>query len=557
MADVSRGNGREQLRRLFPLMAGLAASGLGMAVLIGWHTGSTALVHIHRSFVAMQYATALCFLLSGAGLAAVAAKRRSAALVFSAIVGAVGTLSLAEYLFHKNIGIDNLAFLLKFSIPNASDVAHMAPNTATCFLLTAAALAIPDVRLPLNSKDDLRRILGSIIVVFGIVALIGQFGDLETAYGRAGKIGMAVHTAVGFLVLGSGILSLAENTGAWTEMWPRWLSGLAAATITFLAISLWQEIDRRDASLIERGLVEQATLLKGEFRSALELRVLLLDRMADRWRARGGIPRGEWQREARRCIEDQPGIRTVAWVDDRLHMRWIEPSMRPGDPAGSDPALTFDKKYAAALQQARDGHAVQITSTVEPPLDGRRLLVSSPIRTGARFEGLILGVIDVEDLIKSILPETFLAMHDIEISAGNEKIFSSIGRGKIRTSGYSAKDDSQFYGINWQVRIWPKRAPLAADISRVPDTILIAGVVITFLIALSLNYALIMRDARRIKESESRLSSNPGQCGRRYLRAGPERTYDFRQQDRRNLARIFRRRDGGNTDACADPSSPS
>ena len=171
-----------------------------------------------------------------------------------------------------------------------------------------------------------------------------------------------------------------------------------------------------------------------------------------------------------------------------------------------DLARVLKKKPAVTFQRAREGRSVQIMSSDGLPSDGKGLLVSFPIRAGGRFDGLILGVIDVEALIKSVLPETFLAAYDIAISADNEDVFSSIGRGEQRTTGYLAEGDSETYGINWQLRIWPKRAPLAVDISRVPDTVLIAAVVITFLIALSLNYTLIMRDARRIKESETRLS---------------------------------------------------
>lgn len=41
---------------------------LGSIVIIGWYTGSARLLQISPSFVAMQYNTALCFLLFGIAL---------------------------------------------------------------------------------------------------------------------------------------------------------------------------------------------------------------------------------------------------------------------------------------------------------------------------------------------------------------------------------------------------------------------------------------------------------------------------------------------------------
>ena len=51
--------------------AGLTAV-LGLMVLVGWHAHAPMLVQVHPTFVPMQYNTELGFLLSGAGLLALA-----------------------------------------------------------------------------------------------------------------------------------------------------------------------------------------------------------------------------------------------------------------------------------------------------------------------------------------------------------------------------------------------------------------------------------------------------------------------------------------------------
>ena len=81
---------------------------LGLTVLVGWHTHNLALFRVHPSFVAMSYITALGFFLCGATLFFVLRGLSRPALVGGACVLAIGSLTLCEYLFGRDLGIDEL-----------------------------------------------------------------------------------------------------------------------------------------------------------------------------------------------------------------------------------------------------------------------------------------------------------------------------------------------------------------------------------------------------------------------------------------------------------------
>jgi PAS domain S-box-containing protein len=491
---------------VFPTIAGFLSCLLGLAVMVGWHSGNTALVHVHKSFVAMQYTTALGFLLSGASLLLLVWGRVRFSIALAAIVGVFGILTLMEYLFVADFGIDRL-FSLPIEIAKPRELTRMAPNTALCFSLTAAALMIPLYRIFSGFRDAILRILGSIIVAFAIVALIGHLGAVETAYWKIDKIGMAVHTAAGFLTLGVGLLTLTRTSLDWKVMWPRWLSGVAAATITFLFICLWQEMDRRETSLVEHELEEEATLFASSLRMALALRTTALEGLAERWRARADLPVGTLQQDAVSLIGKLPGIIAIGRRDSRGRTNWLATSPAFDRAAAEVVAQAVDGRQPAPADDARTLPRMRVATFPEAPLRQAGLVIVSPLVMNKGQIGAIIALVDADASLKADLPKAITAKYGFSLHIGDGAVpTEAISRPGIKRLVFGDAT-AAIADADWHLRIWAARGPLANPSSRLPNVVMVSGIVVAFFITLLLNYALISRDARRIRESESRLSA--------------------------------------------------
>ena len=114
---------------------------LGLVVLVGWYTHKEALVQVHPAFVPMQYNTALGFLLCGLGLLCLRFGRLPFTAICGGMVAAIGLLTLVEYIFGADLGIDQL-LMEHYITTETSHPGRMAPNTALCFLLTGLALLL-------------------------------------------------------------------------------------------------------------------------------------------------------------------------------------------------------------------------------------------------------------------------------------------------------------------------------------------------------------------------------------------------------------------------------
>jgi hypothetical protein len=187
-------------------VTGVATLFLGLLVIFGWYTHNETLVQVLPTFVPMQYNTALGFVLCGGGLILLGLGRRRAATVTGYLAVAVGSLTLVEYIFQVNLGIDELFMEHDITVAT-SNPGRMAPNTAICFTLMGLGIALHPKSWSQSTRSLVKVILGSLAFGLAIVALSGYFTRLETAYGWGNLTRMAVHTSVGFIIASIGLLA--------------------------------------------------------------------------------------------------------------------------------------------------------------------------------------------------------------------------------------------------------------------------------------------------------------------------------------------------------------
>lgn len=231
------------LKVLIIFIGGLCAL-LGLLVLIGWHTANEQLIQVLPIFVPMQYNTALGFLFAGLGLLVIILNQHDllGKILFS-IVGAIGLLTILQYLLGISFGIDEI-LMEHYITVETSHPGRMAPNTALCFLLTSVAIILALSKE--YKKIRISGVLGSLVFGLGLVAFVGYLINMEVTYGWGKLTNMAVHTALGFMTMGTGITSFSIFKEINYSVGNRinndfWLSGYSftfALTIFFIDLSL-------------------------------------------------------------------------------------------------------------------------------------------------------------------------------------------------------------------------------------------------------------------------------------------------------------------------------
>ncbi len=212
MSDINPHNAFTQGRPILPVKGlAIAVSAVGLIVLFGWTLDIDILKRLLPGLVTMKANTAAAFLLSGTCLylhlphfsssLAILLRRASALLV-----ALIGLVTLGEYIFGWEAGIDQLLFKDSPEAILTSHPGRMSDITALNFFLAGGALLLMEVRLwAATQAMIIAMMLTTLMALAGYIA-----GNLS--YTRIGfATSIAAHTVVNFLFLGAGVLAFSRN----------------------------------------------------------------------------------------------------------------------------------------------------------------------------------------------------------------------------------------------------------------------------------------------------------------------------------------------------------
>lgn len=200
------------LFRSISKIAGATAIFIGTLVLVGWIKDIIIFKSVFPALVAMKANTALAFLLSGISLWLLQGDiirpwSLRIARLCAFLILLIGLLTLIEYIFGWDMGIDQLLF--KDLAAASSPSGRMAFATAVNFLILGLALLI--IKTPRGF--GLAQFLTLSTAFISMVALIAYIYDVKSLYAVSPYSSMALHTAITFIVLSFGLLFSQPERG--------------------------------------------------------------------------------------------------------------------------------------------------------------------------------------------------------------------------------------------------------------------------------------------------------------------------------------------------------
>jgi PAS domain S-box-containing protein len=215
---------------------------MGVLALAGWLLGIDVLKSVWPGWVSMKINTALCFIVAGLSLGL----RRSepspvevgtawlnrAATVCAALVVAVGLLSLSEYLFGWNLGLDELVLRDDYQPVYTFSPGRMSLITAVNFLIMGLALLLPRRR----SMGILAQALTLIATWISLLTLVGYLYDAPEFFVFNFSTSMALHTVLCFLVLCLGVMCAWPDQGFMVPLTNESVGGVLARRLLPAAV---------------------------------------------------------------------------------------------------------------------------------------------------------------------------------------------------------------------------------------------------------------------------------------------------------------------------------
>jgi PAS domain S-box-containing protein len=228
-------------QRVARISSGIAIL-VGCLVLVGWTLDIAVLKSILPGLATMKANTALCFILAGVSLG-LRSRTRSRAFIpqlasgCAIAISAIGLLTLSQYFLGWDLGIDQLLVQDTPISPATLYPGRMGNNTALNFVLIGFALWLTGRKIRYGSA--IAQAAAICAIAIALLALVGYAYHVEVFHRFIFySSSMAIHTALSFLVVGSGILALRPERGLLKALTQPLMGSLTAQRLMPLAIAV-------------------------------------------------------------------------------------------------------------------------------------------------------------------------------------------------------------------------------------------------------------------------------------------------------------------------------
>jgi PAS domain S-box-containing protein len=220
------------LSRILGALCGGLAVLLGLSVLLGWAVHSPLLIRLAPELPRMLVTSAFGFVLSGLALLGIVFNRRWLTLACSGLAALLGTAYLTVFL---------------------SDPNRIARPSALCFVVLGTGFALQQVTSG-TRKSYILGVVGWLAAMIGASCAASVMWGSGDAFAMGDTKHMAFHTALGFVLLGSGAISLAVGMIQAGVRQPVWVSIGATVCLATIRIELLQVFSPRSQTSLSSAI---------------------------------------------------------------------------------------------------------------------------------------------------------------------------------------------------------------------------------------------------------------------------------------------------------------
>jgi two-component system, cell cycle sensor histidine kinase and response regulator CckA len=188
----------------------VVVASVGLAVVCGWLFNVPLLKSVMPGQATMKVNSACAFVAAGVALWLLHATRQGSQALrigraLSVIVIAVGGLTMAEYVFALDFGIDQIVLPDTAQAANGLPPGRMAPATALSFFMVGVALLTLKAHQPRFAAWPHWLVVPPLFI--STLAIVGYAYGVSSLYEVRSYSSMAAHTALAFFILTLSILA--------------------------------------------------------------------------------------------------------------------------------------------------------------------------------------------------------------------------------------------------------------------------------------------------------------------------------------------------------------
>lgn len=278
-----------------------------------------------------------------------------------------------------------------------------------------------------------------------------------------------------------------------------WLAGerqfaLPLAIFVLLAAgsyALYDTLEDKELGYVRKQMHDEARKIELLLTSQANDKIAALQRMAQRWVIGGGTPYELWRNDARNYTQQLSGLKALEWIDSTYRVRWVEPLR------GNESAVGLNVRFDAQRTQALTGAAALDSPTLTEPIDlvqGYPAFIAYlPLTVRGRFDGFVAGVFSIEDFFAGAVRGEIGTTYALSAIYHGKSYFSNGIAAASLDPSWTTEKRLQVYDKQWTLRLVPTLEFIESQKTSLPKAVLVAGLLIAALSALSVRYILVSR----------------------------------------------------------------
>ncbi len=462
---------------------------IGLTNITGWVFHWDRLIQLHPTLTPMVFNTAFSFLLCGAGIISHVFRSRLIPQICGLSVLILAVLTLIQYIFNIELGIDRLIFDPYISVRNPFP-GRMAPNTSIGFVLCGAAIFLLGSNPVTKLKKAVISLVGALSSALGVTVIVGYFFGFESIYGWGDYVRMAPTTAAAFAFCGISLfcLSITGEKNQKSQV-PRWLPIPVGMSVAMIALVMWQALSSNESRKLKSELKDEASNISHLISESLTNQVNGISRMARRWEMSGEIPQKEWLDDAGWYIKHRKGTVAIYLAGQQFEIKWAAPPESQKKLAGKEAwgKETLQREFISDSANATP--IILLESKLHQGDSG--IVISVPYYTSGQFAGLFQSELELISYLGPILNNYDEVSIAIELSSD----FSNqpLHYGKMVPDSQNlalGMAESKMSGLTWHLSTWAKPELLNQYITFLPELSLLIGLVSSLLVTLLIHYYL-------------------------------------------------------------------
>ncbi|HUX78305.1 MAG TPA: diguanylate cyclase [Alphaproteobacteria bacterium] len=453
------------------LFAGLICIMLGAISLIGWYTNTPILFQMLPGLTPMYYNTALCLIVIGTALIILISGHKKIAALLGIFVTILAVLTMLEYSFGINLGIDELFFKTELSLHTAAP-GRMSPNSALSFFLCGISLVILSVNNISRLFYFIVLLLGMIVLALGSISLLGYAAQLPSTYQWAKLTPMALHTAIGVIIASGGMIIYVygKHVSDIIDL-SAILPYFASIFVLCVASFLWSASLQQEKENIQEltSFARDELLLK--IQNKLEGSVSNLKEFGSQVQLAPNLPDNIWRTYQEFYKQKMPWLKPIEWVDSTGHNR-----------GGSSVSLSHNSFFQETLKMAKKEQDVAISKIINLTPNEPAILIYVPLFDKSQPNGFIISSIGINDMLKNIAQGTQSSKFEFALFEGIKQKQSFFRTSNTTDPDIYAQKEIKLYNLHWVIKTWPSPHFLRSHTQILSKLIFLVGILIAFLL---------------------------------------------------------------------------